>query len=173
MSLLQMFYYSIALLQSVVMTHMSAFALCMNDSVSFNNTQHANLNHDLTYYFPNTVSIYPETNTVFVDLQAEFVCRTNGVLTDWKINDTLWSNHDLDLRSDMRKTQDENYNKVLTSSNTSKYNNTEVQCISFAHFDSSTYVGSNIVTLRIQGIFCSLMSAWIHFVFYRYTFSSG
>ena len=99
---------------------------------------------------------------MFVDLQAEFVCRTNGVVTDWKINDTLWNNHDLDLRSDMRKTQDENYNKVLTSSNTSKYNNTEVQCIWFAHFDSSTYVGSNIVTLRIQGIFCSLMSAWIH-----------
>ena len=47
MSLLQnsqLFYYSYSyLLQSVVMTHMSAFALCMNGSVSFNNTLHANL----------------------------------------------------------------------------------------------------------------------------------
>ena len=98
--------------------------------------------------------VRPDTAIVFLDQEANFTCEANGTHTDWKINGTTYNSQTAEARGDMNK----DYAMKLTIYNTSKYNNTEVQCLTFDSWESR-YYESNTATLRVQGNWGSPNSA--------------
>ena len=81
-----------------------------------------------------------------------FECEATGGVTDWIINGTIYNNNTPEVRKDMIKNEN-SMPKTLTISNTFKYNNTQVQCITLENFSKgSPHVNSETATLLVQGI---------------------